>query len=220
MAQAPGKRGNKSVVAGDDTSTVTQGEGDIVDQAINAIDAIEKPKNEWVSATRPNLRFKLKPVSSYLVREAGKKFIQPKPPLWMNPEKEREEPNEADPDYVEAMAIFGRNVGEVTQRLFLGYGSEPLELPSDVEPLDSDAWIEDIEAVTEIEVPRTGKSRYIAWLRLYVLQDDDERLSLNQEIMRFNGIILEVDVQTATTEFKSDEAQQPNTDSAPETAPA
>lgn len=192
--------------------------GSAIDAAVAAAleNPVEIPQDVWQSEKNPTLKFKLKSVSRQLIRDAGSKYPEPKIPNVWNEDKGREEPNELDPDYVEARRIYANNIGEVTQRLFLALGTEPmfganelLGLPG-VHPLDDDTWIEEIEELTEVVLPRKGRMRYVSWLRYHVLADDDDRLALNQASMRFNGIIFESDVQAAADSFKSDEARQPD----------
>lgn len=207
MPSATGDRGkDDSAAAG----------GSAIDAAVAAaLDAPEVPRDVWQSEKNPQLKFKLKFVSRQLIRDAGSKYPEPKIPNVWNEDKGREEPNELDPDYVEARRIYANNIGEVTQRLFLALGTEPMfttDLPSGVYPLDDDAWIEEIEELTEVSLPRKGRMRYVSWLRYHILADDDDRLALNQAAMRFNGIIFESDVQEAADSFKSDETRQSDTD--------
>lgn len=182
--------------------------------------ALDKPKDEWTSSFREGVRFKLKGVAPYLLREAGKKFVAPKIPTFINPEKDREEENPNDPDYKAALSLYGQQLGELTQRMYLGWGCKPLDLPDTITPLEDDSWVDDIEEVAEIAVPRKGTPRYVAWLRYHVFPDIEELLELNQAIMRFNGVVFEADVQAAADTFKSDEARQPDSDDKVEAAPA
>lgn len=212
MASATGNRGKDgSAAAG----------GSAIDAAVAAtLDVPPVPQDIWQSEKNPSLVFKLKFVSRQLIRDAGSKYPEPKVPSTWNEDKGREEPNELDPDYVEARRIYANNIGEVTQRLFLALGTEPMfidVLPTGVYPLDDDTWIEEIEELTEVLLPRKGRMRYVSWLRYHVLADDDERLALNQAAMRFNGIIFESDVQEAADSFKSDSPRESNSGNPPQT---
>lgn len=217
MASATGNRGKVSAAAG--------GSADPVNAAVAAALAEEtKPLDIWASEKIPVLVFKLKFVSRQLIRDAGSKYAEPKIPDVWNEDKQRNEANELDPDYVEARRIYANNIGEVTQRLFLALGTEPLfdnsALPAGMLPLEDDAWIDDIEELTEVVLPRKGRMRYVSWLRYHILADDDDRLALNQAAMRFNGIIFESDVQQAADSFKSDETRQPDSNDTSQAAPA
>lgn len=203
MAPATGNRGS-STAAG----------GSAVDNAVAAVLALDSAviaSDIWVSEKNPALKFKLKFVSRQLIKDAGSKYPEPKIPETWNEDKGRNEPNEQDPDYVEARRIYANNIGEVTQRLFLALGTEfQGTLSPGIMALDDDTWIEEIEELTEVQLPRKGRMRYVAWLRYHLLADDDERLALNEAAMRFNGIVFERDVQKASDEFKSDETRQPD----------
>jgi hypothetical protein len=57
-----------------------------------------------------------------------------------------------------------------------------------------------------VEVPDSGIGRYLAWLRYYALVEQ-EVSDLMMAVLRYSGVVLEADVETAAENFSGDETR-------------
>jgi len=67
-------------------------------EAVKALDASKTGPGEVVLST--GVRVRLRPVPAWLVQEAQARVEDPPVPNWHNPDKDRDEPNPNDPDYL------------------------------------------------------------------------------------------------------------------------
>ena len=78
------------------------------------------------------VRVRLHPVAPGLLSDAAGRVKFPKPPMWLNPEKEREEPNYNDPDYLDAVREAQSRINQVTLDAVILFGVEVVGgLPED-----------------------------------------------------------------------------------------
>jgi hypothetical protein len=117
-------------------------------------------------------------------------------------DKGREEENPNDPDYKQALLDVSWKRGETVIAVYLTVGTSIISMPDTMEPMESSNWLETL-AFLGVEVPDSKRARYLAWLKFYVLSDDD-LTKLTQAVMRYSGVTLEVDVQEAQASFRSD----------------
>lgn len=161
--------------------------------------------------TRNGVILKFKRVAPFLVRDALKLCIPPTVPEYYHEGKETWEPNPMHPDYLAAQQEYAVKQADTLMHIYLSLGTEVESCPADVDPVESDAWLETLESVTELKIERTGKARYVSWLLYNVLEDGQELQILASAVMAYNGKISEVDVLEAMRSFRSD--SQPTTDS-------
>jgi len=64
------------------------------------------------------VRARVVPVSQAIIQDSMALIPEPRVPMWYNPEKEREEPNPADPDYLDALKAREREQYRVTFDVF------------------------------------------------------------------------------------------------------
>ena len=138
-------------------------------QVLNEVKPLDGPP-EWVSSQ--GIRFGFKPVPRMIIVDAVGKIKDPKVPMVMDPDKGRVEENPNDPDYLEELSELNIRRGKLTMDIYLAMGARVLELPEDIEPCESDAWIEALEEFG-LEIPRKGRARFVAWMKYYALSDDD-----------------------------------------------
>lgn len=116
--------------------------------------------------------------------------------------------NEADPGYRREVTEYNRLVSSILQNIQLYDGTEVLQVPEDKHALDNDAWILEVEDTeltlgTKLEVHRTGKLRYVDYLRFYALADADYR-QITDHINKIGGQLKESDVDQAQDSFRGD----------------
>lgn len=150
--------------------------------------------------------FKLKKVPNMLIADANSKIKFPKVPVVFIEDKGREEENPNDPDYVRELREAQTRQGMMGVNTYVSFGTEVKHLPNDVVDYMSPEWSEDIEEITGLSVPERGKGRYCAWMKYYVL-DDEDMTNLNIQIARFSGNIPERDVTEAEDSFRDTETR-------------
>jgi hypothetical protein len=178
------------------------------DSAKSAIDGLQDAGADRTTYTcRNGLKLKLKSVNQMIVAEAARKLRPPVPPMVMNEAKGREEPDPTDREYRIQAQHYAFETAMLGMDIFLIMGTEVLFTPADVMPVDSDEWIEMLEATgAQLELPKTGPRRKLAWLKFYAIPEFDQRLVLNR-ITAITGGTFEEDVEEAAKSFRSDETR-------------
>ena len=166
-------------------------------QALNEA-TVETDPSIWSSSN--GIKFRLKRVSRMVISDAGRKIKDPKVPRMMNEDKGREEENPNHPDYIAELADVNYRRGMLAIDVYLALGTVVIECPEGVSLFESSEWQEDLE-LFGIDVPATGKARYVAWLKYYALSDDD-LTALTLVTMRQGGATLEEDVTNAQAGFQ------------------
>src|SRR5512147_358179 len=90
------------------------------------------------------ITFKLKKVSRILIVDATRKIKLPKPPIMMNEDKGREEENPTDPDYQAALADANYLRAMTVINVYVTLGTKPIKVPENLEPPESDNWIDEL----------------------------------------------------------------------------
>ena len=70
------------------------------------------------------VRVRLRPIPPGTMQEAGASITPPRVPVWINPDKNREEPNPNDPDYLAALENYGRQRHQVIEEVAFMFGLE------------------------------------------------------------------------------------------------
>jgi hypothetical protein len=148
-------------------------------------------------------RAKLKPVSASLVDEVVQKITYPEVPMWLNPDKEREEPNPADPTYQRKVEDVNHQRGIAAMDAIIMFGIDlidPVPLPTSAdgtENPDYDGWIEKLEYMN-IHFDATKRFHREFAFKKYIATTQDDI----QAIMRLSGITPE-EVERAGDSFRS-----------------
>lgn len=174
------------------------------DQAMNeALDNLSEQVDPSTFTAANGLKLRLKRVSQMIIADANRRLKPPKPPVTWNPDKERNEENPQHPDYIEALSYYRFDTAMLAMRVYFILGTEVEYLPRDIEPVDSTVWSDAILAAdAEAEIPESGPRRYLAWLKLYALPDEDQARLLNAIIGAGNGT-LEAQVVEAQNSFRN-----------------
>lgn len=144
---------------------------------------------------------KLKPVAPIAIREAAVRVQPPEVPLVYIEEKQREERNPADPAYLRAVDRYEADqVFRVADVLVL-MGTKVEFVPEGRSGPDDDDWIDLLDAL-DISVPRDNKyRRYLAWVRYYAIEDEEDIGRVMAAIVRLSGVT-EVEVDKAAKAFR------------------
>lgn len=166
------------------------------------------------------IRLRVRTVPPLILRQPVQHLPEPQPPTVHLDKQNVDEPNPGDPEYQRAHAEWEATTGFATVDLMLLLGTtEPTEsgeprpliehLPEGIFPPDSDAWVKWLEsAKVKVDVS-TPQDRYLSWLRSYAVASTKDLDRLSTAIADRTGV-KEVDVQTATSSFPSDEARRTN----------
>ena len=108
--------------------------------AREAIDVANKTKKDRVVTLSTGVRAILTPVASTLIQDVMSEVPDPPVPMWMNPEKEREEENPLDPEYIRAMREAEKKRSDAALDAVILFG---VELPDGI-PEDN-RWLKNLQ---------------------------------------------------------------------------
>jgi hypothetical protein len=175
---------------------------------------------EWVEAedvyiTVMGVVLKLRPVSSFLVHERGELIQYPDPPMKMNEDKGREEPDPFDPSYLRAFAQADKDRSDLIMNTYLSFGTEILYIPTTVPPVDDTGWSDKLAdpkvlgAYTLDVEPVGTRGRYIQWLK-YMACADKDYIGIPTQIQILGGGVRSEVVQRALSSFSGIEERGTN----------
>lgn len=155
---------------------------------------------EKIITLRSGVRVRLKPVPDMVVQRAMAKINKPKVPMWFNPDKEREEPNPNDPDYLEAVRRAEEERGMVAMDVSIMFGCELID------PIPDDRkWVQRLRKVAGIEVDDSDEFELeFAYLKYVAFAN-------SADMNYVTGLdMTEADVENAGATFRSDETRGAN----------
>jgi hypothetical protein len=90
-----------------------------------AVELAKRQQNEDGTVTlSTGVRVRLRPIPPGTMGEARASIVVPKVPVWVNPDKDREEPNPNDPEYLDALAEWDRQRSQALLEVALMFGLE------------------------------------------------------------------------------------------------
>lgn len=151
------------------------------------------------------VKFKTKdvPVMVYQALKNKLNKERPKVPTWYNDQKDREESNPSDPDYLEAVSRWEEELTEKLMDAAIVLGIEVAEIPEGMEKSDSEGWKRQLESIG-IEVPVNGNGRYLAWVKYYAAPTIEDMRELISASSR-NAGVTEEDAAQAAALFRHNE---------------
>lgn len=88
--------------------------------------------NDNIHVLKSGVRVRIVPVSATLIDEVTSQVKEPEVPIWHNPDKDRDEPNYADPNYIRATEDANRRRGIAGMDAMVMFGVElPDGMPED-----------------------------------------------------------------------------------------
>lgn len=85
-----------------------------------------------IITTANGVKIRIVPVSTALVEEVTSRIEDPEVPMWHNPDKDRDEPNPADPAYLRAVDKANRARGIAVMDVMCMFGAELVDgVPAD-----------------------------------------------------------------------------------------
>lgn len=180
------------------------------DRLTETIESVEKPQEKEDNTLKFSSGVVLERVSfpRTVMYEILKTFKAPKVPTYFNPEKEREEENPLDPDYIKATEEQEAQIVMALMDLGIIKGTKIKVVPKTVEKLDSETWVEENEALG-IVIPKNARLRYLQWVKLVAVSEEGDMARLADFVLPTYGVT-EKSTETAMDKFPSDEGR--NTD--------
>lgn len=163
--------------------------------------------------TSTGVEFEIFKPPIFVLRAVSKQIAtsEPKPPMLFVEEKGRNEPNEADPDFVARHAQWQEEVVIRQLDAVMAVGSKINKLPDGVPSIESQEWSDKLIAIG-IETAQGGTLRYLEWIRYVAAPNMEDIGLLIGRLMSLMGTA-ETEVATAIDAFRS--AQERGTDSEP-----
>lgn len=141
-----------------------------------------KPATSNLYTCENGIVLKLRSVPRSIVSEAMARWPAPKPPIIKDENTGREIHNDVDPRYLDEVEKRNNAIGKLMWFTYLGMGTSVVSIPEGMCDYNSDEWIDDINSLMEeaevegsrIEVKgKNTKARYVAWLRMYAMNQSD-----------------------------------------------
>lgn len=149
---------------------------------------------------------KLKPVPPNLIREISNRIPEPVVPIWHDPDKDREEPNPNDPDYIAAVNDRAIMILHNILEALMLMGTEVETLPPGVYGPDESGWLEDLEILGQTVDVSNSRRRYLAWMKFYALASELDIGLVQIGVSRLSGVT-ELEVMRAIRSFRNTEAR-------------
>jgi hypothetical protein len=126
-----------------------------------------------------------------MLQRALEALVEPEVPKVYIVDKETEEENPSDPDYLEAFRAYQIKRGTLMQEVSLAKGTEIKSLPEGVVGPDDDSWIDDAEFLGIKITNKDSKiARHLQWL-YFQLVDINELQALVLSAQAYNGFVSE-----------------------------
>lgn len=179
-----------------------------LDAAVDSLEESTEPQDTYVASN--GLVLHLRKVPQMAMFQAARRIKPPSIPKTWDEDKQRDIENPADPGYRSAIANYQFDMAMLALNTYFILGTRvdvETALPKDVEPIGSNEWVEMLQIVDEsLEVPAAGPRRYLLWLTMHALPDQDQTQLLEQ-CVTFSGGTLELDVSAAQRSFRRSQAR-------------
>lgn len=156
-------------------------------------------KDDQIIELTSGVLIRRKPIPDILMQRVMAKVEKPKVPMWFNPDKEREEPNPNDPDYLEAVRKAEEERGQKAIDAAIMFGCELVDdLPSDR------TWIKRLKRFG-IEVDETDEFELqFAYLKYVAFVNSDDLALVT------GWGLSERDIENAGATFRRTKARRAN----------
>lgn len=173
----------------------------------------ERASENGIVTVSSGVKFRVKEVPQMVYVDLRNSLPEPSPPIFYNPEYDREEPNENDPRYLIAKSNWESAMSTGIVDITLLFGSEIVSIPKNVPTPDSEEFRDKLNVFLrtagwdKTEIRNISKSeRYLYWVKYEAckqdLREDNSDLSvLMNEIGRVAGVP-EEDVHEAIEKFR------------------
>ncbi len=144
----------------------------------------------------------LRPVSRNTMMDIAQKITKgtPVPPTVHIESRDRDEQNPSDPTYMKAVEEFKLESYKAFNDAMLLLGTTAQQVPGGFPKWDDEGWEEELEAL-DLEVPKQGKKRYLAWLKHKAVLGDEDLKKIMDGVSEISGMIPEGKVAEAADQF-------------------
>lgn len=170
-------------------------------EVLKQTDAVsEQPPDRFT--TKEGIVFKLRRVPPMLIVDAEKKHRPPRvPKVWIE-DKQTHEENTNDPQYQQELDEYRRTIGDISNAVLLTRGTRVEHIPDGIDKPEDTDWAEDVQELTDIEVPDSGRARYFCWVKYVAVTNMDDFKALIQKISSLAGMTTEIEVAEAADNFR------------------
>lgn len=168
--------------------------------AVEQVKAKQEERGDSVITLSTGVKLRCNKISEMMVADIYSEFNKHRPsvPVYMSP-KGREEPNPADPDYMDALKAWEIDAALALNNVLIIEGTEIVEVPDGIPKLDDPRWLSKMSAIGR---PVDNEFLvYLQWIKYVAAPDvlEDARIILT-EVARLSGI-REGDVEIAVQNF-------------------
>lgn len=143
------------------------------------------------------------PTSQEVMRRMISQRERPKPPVQMIEELGREEENEDDPAYQDALEQYDQLLMDDTYRVLMFLGTEVVSVPPGWYMPEDPRWIHRL-AAGGIKVNEENEAtRYVDWIQLYAIRTAYDNSKLLGALMERVGALRDSEVMRAVERFQS-----------------
>lgn len=148
-----------------------------------------------------------KKIPPMLANKLNSRFVHPPVPVFYAEDKARAVPNYNDPQWMEACQRVDEERGTALMDLMAGLGTEIISLPPDVQDITDTGWADDVETFLETPVPEFGRARHVAYMKYYILIDNEDWAKVARKVQAKMGVS-EEEVAGAMDRFRGEEKRQ------------
>lgn len=142
---------------------------------------------------------KAKAVPPALAQKIESRFVYPRVPKVFNPDKQRDEENPLDPDYIADCERIDAERTMAFVDLMVGLGTEVTYVPDNIPAFDSEGWREDIEFYLQESIPASWRVQYLYWVKFVLLTDQRDFQRISSKVAAKVGVT-ESSVNAALTQ--------------------
>lgn len=145
--------------------------------------------------------FGLKPVSPFTIRALSAKEPPPEVPIVWIEDKEREEPNPNDEDYIKAVVAYNNRMSDALLSLLIMQGTWVKSVPEGMSGPGDDAWVQSLRAAGIEPRLQNEFTRYHDWVTMIALTEYKDISLLTYSCFRVSGTA-EAEVQRVLASFR------------------
>jgi len=170
-----------------------------IQEAVAADEAATSPDLVTLSS---GVILRHKKVSILRLQNIISHFKMPEVPAYWDKEREMHIKNPSHPIYLAEVERINEERMLAAVDALIATGTELVECPDDIEPLESDDWIDECETFFKITVLRDNKkARYLAWVKYVAVLTKEDLELLAHFVRRTLGVSEESVAQAMRENF-------------------
>ena len=116
-----------------------------------------------------------RPVPILRIQNVMRKFRHPEVPEFWDDVREKNIKNPSHPIYIEMCEQVDMDRTFAMIDTIIAYGTSAIEIPSAIEPIDSDVWAKECQELFDIDLQDASeKARYLAWVKFVAVIDIED----------------------------------------------